>query len=179
MNYAKLKQIFQELKRHSPMEDLTAHITFTQDSFNKPYPLLSHTYSFNSDSKAFLPNMGGYSIFGYCLDGTDQGLRLEKYIDEEGRGSNWKIQNCYILEQMRDAKAIPKFDRVNQDDGTTCNYFGDTCIRACESRKAGKVRLKPLSGDQVACGEWADLEIDQVYGYCTLLARHLNGGSGA
>lgn len=179
MNYAKLKQIFQELKRHSPMEDLTAHITFTQDSFNKLYPLLSRTYSFNSGNKAFLPNMGGYSIFGYCLDGTDQGLRLEKYIDEEGRGGNWKIQNCYILEQMRDAKAIPKFDRVNQDDGTTCNYFGDTCIRACESRKAGKVRLKPLSGDQVACGEWADLEIDQVYGYCTLLARHLNGGSGA
>lgn len=177
MNYTELKQIFQELKRRSPTEDLTAHITFTQDSFDKPYSLLSRTYSFNSDNKAFLPNMGGYSIFGYCLDGSDQGLRLERYITEEGRGGSWKIQNCYILEQMRDTKAIPNLERVDQDDGTTCYYFGDTCIRARETKEAGRVRLKPLSGDQVACGEWVDLELDRVCGYCTLLARHLNGGS--
>lgn len=178
MNYGKLKQIFQELKHHSPMEDLTAHVTFTEDSFDKPYSLLSRTYSFSSDNKAFLSYMGGYSIFGDCLDGTDQGVRLDWYIAEEGRGGSWNIQNCYILEQMRDVKAIPNLERADQDDGTICYYFGNTCIRACETREAGKVRLEPLSGDQAACGEWVDLEIDQVYGYCTLLARHLNGGSG-
>ena len=32
MTYAELKQIFQELKRKSPREDLTAHIIFTEDS---------------------------------------------------------------------------------------------------------------------------------------------------
>ena len=33
MNYSEVKQIFQELKRTSPKEDLTAHIIFTEDSF--------------------------------------------------------------------------------------------------------------------------------------------------
>ena len=174
MNYTELKQIFQELKRRSPTGDLTAHITFTQDSFDKPYSLLSRTYSFNSDNKAFLPNMGGYSIFGYCLDGSDQGLRLERYITEEGRGGSWKIQNCYILEQMRDVAAIPNAARTEQGDGTICYFFGDTCIRVRESHEDGKIRLEPVAGDQTACGEWVELPIDRVHGYCTLLERYLN-----
>lgn len=178
MNYGELKQIFQELKQDSPKDDLTAHIIFTEDSFTKEYPLLSRTYRFSSDNKAFWPHMFSKSIFACCLDGTDQGVRLDWYMAEEGNPGGWKVEDCYILEQMRDVKAIPNLERVNQDDGTTCYYFGNTCIRACETRGAGKVRLEPLSGDQAACGEWVDLEIDQVYGYCTLLARYLNGGSG-
>lgn len=178
MNYGELKQIFQELKQDSPKDDLTAHIIFTEDSFTKEYPLLSRTYRFSNDNKAFWPHMFSKSIFACCLDGTDQGVRLDWYMAEEGNPGGWKVEDCYILEQMRDVKAIPNLERVNQDDGTTCYYFGNTCIRACETREAGKVRLEPLSGDQAACGEWVDLEIDQVYGYCTLLARHLNGGSG-
>ena len=53
MEYRELKRIFQELKRTSPREDLTAHIIFTEDSFAKEYPLLSRTYRFDSDNKAF------------------------------------------------------------------------------------------------------------------------------
>ncbi|MBD5149024.1 MAG: hypothetical protein HDT18_01290, partial [Oscillibacter sp.] len=53
MNYSELKEIFQELKRTSPKEDLTAHIIFTEDSFDKPYSLLSRTYLISSDNKAF------------------------------------------------------------------------------------------------------------------------------
>ena len=63
MNYSELKQLFRELKRTSPRDNLTAHIIFTEDSFNKPYPLLSRTYAVSSDNKAFWPGMGGYSIF--------------------------------------------------------------------------------------------------------------------
>ena len=70
MKYSELKQIFQEFKLTMPKEDLTAHIIFTEDSFDEKYPLLSRTYRFNSDNKAFWPNMGGYSIFGNCLDKT-------------------------------------------------------------------------------------------------------------
>lgn len=55
MNYAKVKQAFRELKQNSPKEDLTAHITFTEDSFAKPNSLLSRTYRFSSDNKAFWP----------------------------------------------------------------------------------------------------------------------------
>lgn len=174
MKYADLKRIFQELKRISPKENLTAHIIFTEDSFDEKYPLLSRTYSFTSDNKAFWPNMGGYSIFANCLDGTDQHVRLEWYMVEEGNPGGWKVQDCYILEQMRDVMAIPNLYRTEQEDGSICYFFGNTCIRANETRENGKVRLEPLAGSQAACGEWVDLDIDRVYGYCTLLARHLN-----
>lgn len=177
MKYEKLKQMFQNLKHNSPTQDLTAHIVFTEDSFNAPYPLLHRTYRISSDNKAFWPNMGGYSIFGDCLDrSSDQGVRLDWYMAAEGNQNGWKVQYCYILEQMKDASLVPCFTRTEQLDGTICYYFGDTCIQARESSTDGKVHLEPLAGDQVDCGEWIDLTADQVYGYCTLLERYLNGG---
>lgn len=93
---------------------------------------------------------------------------------EEGNADGWKVENCYILEQMRDADAIPGVTRTEQEDRSICYFFGDTCIRANESIVNGKVYLEPLSGNQTACGEWVELPIDKVYGYCTLLTRHLN-----
>lgn len=174
MTYREIKHIFQELKRKSPQEDLTAHIIFTEDSFDKPYPLLSRTYRFSSDNKAFWPNMGGYSIFADCLDGTDQHLRLERYIDVEGNFSGWTAEDCYILERMRDAAAISNLYRMEQDDGSVCYFFGNTCIRVHESHEEGKIHLEPVAGDQTACGEWVELSIDQVHGYCALLERYLN-----
>ncbi len=179
MNYSELKQIFQDLKRNSPREDLTAHIIFTVDSFGKEYPLLSRTYRVSSDNKAFWPNMSGYSIFAYCLDkASDQGVRLDWYMAEEGNPGGWKVEDCYILERMRDVAAIPHYYRTEQDDGTICYFLGDTCIRVRESHEEEKIRLEPVSGDQTACGEWVEFPIDRVYGYCTLLERHLNRKDG-
>ena len=175
MNYSELKQVFRELKATSPRDDLTAHIIFTEDSFVKEYPLLSRTYRFNSDNKAFWPNMGGYSIFACCLDITsDRGVRLDWYMAEEGNPNGWKVEDCYILERMRDVATIPHYYRMEQDDGTVCYFFGDTCIRVRESEDNGKIRLEPVSGDQTVCGEWVELPIDRVYGYCTLLERQLS-----
>lgn len=175
MKYSELKKVFQDLKRNSPGDDLTAHITFTEDSFTSQYSLLSRTYRVSSDNKAFWPSMGGYSIFASCLDvATDKRVRLDWYMAEEGNAGGWKVENCYILEKMRDADAIPSAARTEQEDGSICYFFGDTCIRANESIINGRVHLMPLSGDQMACGEWEELSIDQVYGYCTLLARCLN-----
>ena len=176
MTYPELKNIFQELKRNSPRENLTAHVIFTEDSFTHPYPLLSRTYLISSDNKAFWSCMGGYSIFAYCLDPTsDQGVRLDWYMADEGNADGWKVQECYILEHMRDAAAIPNATWTEQEDGTTCWFFGDTRIRAREAREGGKTHLEPVGGDQVACGQWTDLPIDRVYGYCTLLERMLAG----
>lgn len=174
MDYAELKQIFCELKHTSPRDNLTAHIIFTEDSFTKEYPLLSRAYCFSNDNKAFWPHMFSKSIFACCLDGTDQGVRLDWYMAGEGNPAGWKVEDCYILEQMRDVTAIPHLTRTDQNDGTVCYCFGDTSIRVRESYEEGKIRLEPVTGDQVACGEWVDLPIDRVYGYCTLLARHLN-----
>ena len=174
MNYMELKHRFRELKLNSPREDMTAHIIFTEDSFEEAYSLLCRTYTFTSDNKAFWSKLGGYSIFASCLDGTDQRVRLDWYMEEEGNKNGWKVQECYILEQMRDVGAIENHTRVEQDDGAVSYFFGDTCICVCEIKENGKIRLIPVSGDQVACGEWTELSIDRIYGYVTLLSRFLN-----
>ena len=175
MVYTELKQVFQELKRTSPREDLTAHIIFTEDSFAAKYPLLSRTYLVSSDNKGFRPHMFSNSIFAYCLDKTsDQGVRLDWYMAEEGNPGGWKVEDCYILEQMRDVAAIPHLTRTEQGDGTACYFFGDTCIRVRESYENEKICLEPVAGEQTVCGEWVDLPVDRVHGYCTLLERHLN-----
>ena len=174
MEYCKLKETFRKLKRDTPTKNLTAHIVFTEDSFNRPYPLLGRSYIFSSDNKAFYPNMGGYSIFACCLDGSDQGVRLDWYISEEGNEDGWKVQDCYILEKMQDTAAIPGLTRTEQTDGTICYHFGDTCIQAREMTEDGKILLEPLSGVQIIGGNQVTLPIDRVYGYCTLLTRHLN-----
>ena len=180
MTYPELKNIFQELKRDSPRENLTAHIIFTEDSFTRPFPLLSRTYSVSSDNKGFWPRMFSRSIFAYCLDkNSDQGVRLDWYMAEEGNKDGWKVEDCYILEHMRDVAAIPRAERTEQEDRTVCWFFGDTCIRAREVAHDDRVRLEPVSGTQTACGEWTDLPIDRVYGYCTLLERHINRRDGA
>ena len=77
----------------------------------------------------------------------------------------------------RDEAAIPHLTRTEQGDGTVCYFFGDTTIRVIEAQALGNIRLIPVSGDQVACGEWVELDEEQVCGYCKLLARHLNNES--
>ena len=169
-----LKETFREMNDKTPRENLTAHIVFTKDSFDRPYLLISRSYVFSSDNKAFCSWMGGYSIFAYGLDGTDQGVRLDWHMSEEGVENGWQVQDCYILEQMQDSAAITGVTRTEQADGTICYYFGETCIRARETTEEGKVRLEPLSGIQTVDGNKVTLPIDRVYGYCTLLTRHFN-----
>ena len=176
MVYTELKQVFQELKRTSPREDLTAHIIFTEDSFAAQYPLLSRTYCVSSDNKGFRPHMFSNSIFAYCLDKTsDQGVRLDWYMAEEGNKDGWKVEDCYILEKMRYVDTIPELARVQQPDGTVRYFFGGTSIQVREAADGGKITLEPLSGIQCNGSSYEDLPIDRVYGYCTLLERHING----
>ena len=53
----------------------------------------------SSDNKAYRPNMGGYSIFGWAIDGSDPGVRLERYMAAEKGGPNgWKVDYCYMEE---------------------------------------------------------------------------------
>ena len=67
-------------------------VVFTEDSFKKHYSEKSRSYQFTSDNKAFLANQSSNSIFGYCLDGTDDGVRLDWYMGD------WKVEYCYLLE---------------------------------------------------------------------------------
>ena len=74
-------------------------IVFTEDSFNNIYSLESRSYEVSSYNKAWIAGMGGYSISGSALDGSDDGVRLEMYMQAEHGGDNgWKVDYCYLLE---------------------------------------------------------------------------------
>ena len=76
---------------------LSGCIVFTEDSFNKPYSLEARTYAVTSDNKAYQPNMGGYSIYGSAIDGSDPLIRLERYMAaEKGGKDGWKVDYCYL-----------------------------------------------------------------------------------
>ena len=93
MSYGELSSLFSKVN-HTDHPPVTGYIVFTEDSFGKPYNEESRTYAVSSNNKAYQPGMGGYSIYGSCLDGTDPCLRLEGYM----RGENpWKIEKCYML----------------------------------------------------------------------------------
>lgn len=65
-------------------------VVYKQSNFNKEYSELQRSYAFSSDNKHFIPGMGGNSIFGDCLDGSEWGVRLDWY--------NWTVDYCYIKE---------------------------------------------------------------------------------
>lgn len=67
-----------------------AVIVFKPESFNQKYSLEARSYKFSLANKFFLPDMGGNSIFADCLDGSEQGVRLDWYF------GSWIIDYCYI-----------------------------------------------------------------------------------
>ena len=77
-------------------EQLEGIVVFTEDSFTKHYSEQSRSYQFSSDNKAFLANQSSNSIFAYCLDGTDDGVRIDWYMHDDKMP--WKVEYCYLLE---------------------------------------------------------------------------------
>ena len=75
-------------------ERITVIAVITPESFDKPYTEIQRSYAFTNDNKAFLPNQCSNSIFSYCLDGTDDGVRLDWYVPKE-----WKVDYCYIMKE--------------------------------------------------------------------------------
>ena len=66
----------------------------TEDTWERKFSKVSRSYAFTNDNRAFLPNMIGSSIYSYCLDGTDDGVRLDWYVNHGG----WKVDYCYLKE---------------------------------------------------------------------------------
>lgn len=97
LTYAELVKLFRDHESKYPKEPLIAHIVFTEDSWPDQYSLESRTYVVYSNCKAYMPNMGGYSIFGTSLDGSDKGVRLDYYMAAEHGGKDgWKVDYCYL-----------------------------------------------------------------------------------
>ena len=102
LTYSELADRFRNAESEGK-KHLTGYIVFSQESFNKPYDEKSRTYAVSSDNKAFKAGLGGYSIYGSCLDGSDPCVRLDGYM----RGENaWKIEKCYLKEASREMPDI-------------------------------------------------------------------------
>lgn len=92
LSYQRLSEIFNYVN-DTHKSPVSGYIVFTQDSFDMPYSEQSRTHVVSSDNKAYIAGAGGYSIFGSCLDGSDQNIRLELYMHGDGA---WKIERCYM-----------------------------------------------------------------------------------
>lgn len=101
MTYKELGELFRQHERTNPAHHLTGHIIFSSfgPDARKGYSERERTYAVSSNNKAFLPNMGGYSVYGSCLDGlTDPCLRLDQYMAEEHGGKDgWIVEDCCLL----------------------------------------------------------------------------------
>lgn len=78
----------------SDNERLIAVVVFKQGSwFNAEYTEIQRSYRFVSDNKYFMSDMCGNSIYANCLDGSENGVRLDWYLGK------WEVDYCYIEER--------------------------------------------------------------------------------
>ena len=111
ITYLELAKRFRAHESERPAGHLSANIVFTEDSFNAPFSLAGRTYSVSSNNKAYQPNMGGYSVFGSCVDGSDPLVRLDYYMAEEHGGKNgWKVAYCYMTPEISDGSEHIELD---------------------------------------------------------------------
>jgi hypothetical protein len=103
MTYAELTSLFRTTECDGSGKHISGYVVFSADSFTEAYSEEARTYLVSSNNKAFLPNMGGYSIFGSAIDGSDPSARLEQYMAaEKGGKDGWKVERCYIKEPGRE-----------------------------------------------------------------------------
>lgn len=111
LSYREMTRYFRAAEHRG--KHLTGFITFTADSFEKPYDEAARTYGVSSNNKAFQPNMGGYSIYASSLDGTDPCVRLERYMAiEHGGKDGWKIERCYMMsDELERGKELARSEK--------------------------------------------------------------------
>lgn len=98
ITYGELTALFRQHESTHPTDHLSGCIVFTEDSFDKPYPLEARSYAVSSANKAYQPDMGGYSIYAGSLDGGTPCVRLERYMmEEQGGKDGWKVEYCYLM----------------------------------------------------------------------------------
>ena len=118
-------------------EPLMAVVVFKQESFNTPYSEKSRSYSVTSECKYFKPNMGGNSLFGNCLDGSDNGVRLDWYM----YGDNpWQVEYCYLLNEWK----FKPVEELWQDMEEAKALFVD-CMEAIAMRQGGMSPRESIS----------------------------------
>lgn len=100
MTFEELRNYLCEYNRthNRATEVIKAVVVFTEDSFEREYSEESRSYEITSDNKTFRNSISN-SLFGSCLDGTDQGVRLDAYMKFYGIKPGWKVDYCYLIEE--------------------------------------------------------------------------------
>lgn len=75
-------------RQYGDENPLICVVVFKANNWKDTYSEISRAYEFRSDNKYFLPKMLGNSWYADCLDGSDQGVRLDWY--------DWEIEYCFI-----------------------------------------------------------------------------------
>lgn len=101
MTYAELESYMLQFNSEYSQDNAlkSAVIVFTEDSFNKKYTEKQRSYRVWNNNRAFQYGKIATSLFGSCLDGTDNGVRLDWYMKarpEDGIGKRWKVERCYL-----------------------------------------------------------------------------------
>jgi hypothetical protein len=74
-----------------------AVVVFKPESFENEFTETERSYTVYSNAKYFDPDMIGNSLFGDCLDGKDEGVRLDRYMSLlPNEGKRWIVDYCYI-----------------------------------------------------------------------------------
>lgn len=90
MTYPELRDLFVERNKTQLAKPVSACIVFAESNWpDRHYPLRSRTYEVSSDNKAFRSSCCSTSLFGSCLDGTDQMVRLDWYMKDFGNKGGW------------------------------------------------------------------------------------------
>ena len=99
MTYPELRDLFVERNKTQLAKPVSACIVFAESNWpDHQYPLCSRTYEVSSDNKAFRSSCCSTSLFGSCLDGTDQMVRLDWYMKDFGNKGGWVVDHCYLKE---------------------------------------------------------------------------------
>lgn len=75
-----------------------AVIVFTKDSFDNDYTEIERSYRVSSSCNWF--NGGktiSFALWGNCLDGKDNGVRLDWYMKDDKKP--WRVEYCYIVKE--------------------------------------------------------------------------------
>lgn len=105
LSYGELCQQFRAAESRG--EHLSGLIVFSEDSFSETFSEEARTYAVSSQNKAFQPGMGGYSIYGSAIDGSDPMVRLENYMAAERGGEDgWVIEACYLKHKEKEIADI-------------------------------------------------------------------------
>lgn len=99
MTYPELRNLFIEHNKEHLGETVTAYIVFSESNWpDCNYPLQSRTYEVRSDNKAFRSSCCSTSLFGSCMDGSDQDVRLDWYMEDFVNKDGWVVDYCYLKE---------------------------------------------------------------------------------